>query len=204
MAAHTYEFILTDFQFPARLPGRQANFRMVVDLRYVSRRGDHTEAHAVLPGLDTWWECDPERSEDPGYVRGARAGKRVALTMDAIPDWDRLILLVRGDGVHSIQFRVFDVDRADAWDRITGAFLEVVPVLLSKGREAVPDLGGLVEAPLGSAAADLEAITVSRIAGGDRLLFRGSSRLTGSGSGRIGGRGVGGTYRIGFDINEIP
>lgn len=202
MPARTFEFTLIEFQFPAKLPNRKANFRLVVDLRYVSRRGDHTTAHAVLPGLDTLWECDPGRPDDPNYVRGARSGKRVSLDLARISDWDRLVLLVRGDGVHSIQCRVFDVNRSDPWDRLKSGLADVVVPLIGRGRSAVPDAGGLLTDALGSAASDMEAVTVARLAGGDDLLFRGSARLSGAGEVEIAGRGISGKYRAGFLLTE--
>ena len=33
-----YEFTLTDFLFPADLPNNKANFRFVVDLRFINHR----------------------------------------------------------------------------------------------------------------------------------------------------------------------
>lgn len=203
MPARTYEFVLTDFEFPAKLANRKANFRLLADLRYISRRGDHTTAHAVLPGLDSWWECDPGRDDRPEYVRGGLIGKRVGLDMTRIDDWQRLILLVRGDGVHSIQIRAFDVNRSDPWDRMKSAVADIIPSLIGRGRAALPDLEGVLTDAFGSAASDLESVALARIAGGDSLLFRGSLRLPGPGAFEIGGRGVSGKYRIGFELREL-
>ena len=78
MAPITWEIDLTGFRFPNKLPPKRANFRIVVDLRYVTKRGDHTTEHAVLPGLDRWWECDPDRNERLEFVRGPDHGRFVA------------------------------------------------------------------------------------------------------------------------------
>lgn len=203
MPARTYELVLTGFEFPSKLPDRKANFRLLADLRYISRRGEHTTAHAVLPGLDSWWECDPGRKDRLEYVRGDHSGKRVRLDMARVDDWQRLILLVRGDGVHSIQLRVFDVNRSDPWDRMKAAVTDIIPPLLGRGQVAVPDLEGIFTDSLGSAAADLESFALARLAGGDSLLFRGSTSLVAPGGFEILGGGVSGNYRISFDLNEM-
>ena len=200
MAAITWELDLTGFRFPAVLPRKRANFRFVVDLRYVTKRGDHTTEHAVLPGLDRWWECDPERSDRQEYARGVAEGDSVLLDMDSVDDWDRLILLVRGDAIHSIQFKVFDVNRPGTLDRIRKGLGDVVGSLLGRARSGLPDVAGVFSDSLGSAATDLESALITRLAGADRLLFRGSARLPEPGEYVVEGRGEGGAYRIEFTL----
>ncbi|MCL7967771.1 MAG: hypothetical protein M8857_11720 [marine benthic group bacterium] len=203
MAAITWELDLTGFRFPAELPRKRANFRFVVDLRYVTKRGDHTTEHAVLPGLDRWWECDPERSDRQEYARGEVEGDRVLLDMSAVDDWDRLILLVRGDAIHSIQFKVFDVNRPGTLDRIRKGLGDVVGSLLGRARSGLPDVAGVFSDSLGSAATDLESALITRLAGADRLLFRGSARLPEPGDYVIEGRGEDGAYRIDFALKTV-
>ena len=120
----TYELALTGFEFPRKLPRRKANFRFVADVRYVNGRGEHDTEHAVLPDLDRYWECDPERTGRPEYVRAEDRGKKGSFDMSRIDAWDRLVLLVRGDGIHSVQFKVLDVNRSDGWDRLRRALGE--------------------------------------------------------------------------------
>ena len=104
-----YEITLTGFKFPKNLDNDKANFRFVVDLRFVNDESRFTTEHAVMPSLDTFWECDQGGEGKPNYVRGKDAGDYGQFNMDAIDEWDRLILRVKGKGVHSIQFKVTEV-----------------------------------------------------------------------------------------------
>ena len=167
----TYELVLTGFDFPRKLPRRKANFRFVADVRYVNGRGEHDTEHAVLPDLDRYWECDPERKGEPEYVRAEEGGKGKAASLDMarIDAWDRLVLLVRGDGVHSVQFKVLDVNRSDGWDRLRRAVGDVVTTLVGRARAAVPDKAWIVSDSFGTAATDLESSLVTRLAGGQAL-----------------------------------
>lgn len=198
----TYEFVLTGFRFPKTLERRKANFRFVVDLRYVNGRGDHATEHAVMPDLDRHWECDPHKAEEPTYVRGSDEGAHSLLDVERIDAWDRLVLLVRGDSVHSIQFKVFDVNRPDTWDRLRRALGDVVRILVNRARAVLPQVAGLFSDSLGSAATDLESALIARLAGGDRLLFRGSSGLEEPGEYRVGGQGRSGSYEISFVLRS--
>jgi len=192
----TYELVLTGFEFPRKLPRRKANFRFVADVRYVNGRGEHDTEHAVLPDLDRYWECDPEKEGEPGFVRAPDRGKVASFDMDRIDAWDSLILLVRGDGIHSLQFKVIDVNRSDGWDRLRRALGDVVATLIGRARAAVPDKAWVVSDSLGAAATDLESTLVTRLAGGDRPLFRGSCPLAGAGDYEVSGEGMEGAYTI--------
>ena len=213
-----YEFNLTDFLFPADLPNNKANFRFVVDLRFINHRSQFATEHAVMPSLDTFWECDTERSGKPNYVRGAGeealrigdlpAGRCGRFEMAEIDDWDKLILLVRGKRIHSIQFKVYDVDRRDAWDKIKDFLAGIVEAVVGRIRGAVPENLPLhLPESLGGAADDLQSFLLKKIAGGDAVLFRGSANLdelSGEGSTHhtVHGRGTRGTYMIGFSLTQ--
>jgi len=192
----TYELVLEGFDFPRKLSRRKANFRFVADLRYVNGRGEHDTEHAVLPDIDRLWECDPERRDSPGFVRGRESADTASLDMDRIDAWDRLVLLVRGDALHSVQFKVFDVNRSDGWDRLRRSLGDVVRTLIGRARSSVPEKAWIVSDSLGAAATDLESALVTRLAGGDDLLFRGSSLLGEPGEITISGRGTDGEYTI--------
>lgn len=198
----TYELALTQFRFPTALPRRKANFRVVADVRYVNGRGEYSTEHAVLPDLDRLWECDPQQSEAPHYVRGPVEGGLATLDMDRIDAWDRLVLLVRGDGVHSVQLKVFDVNRPDAWDRLRRALGDVVRTLIGRARAVLPERAGVLSDSLGSAATDLESALLTRLAGGDRLLYRGSTSLSEPGEYVVSGRGAGGTYELAMRLSQ--
>lgn len=203
MAPFNWEISLTGFRFPAGLPRKRANFRFLVDLRYVTKRGEHTTEHAVLPGLDRWWECDPAKREELGYVRGAERDGGVEFDLARIDEWDRLVLLVRGDAIHSVQFKVFDVDRPGVIDRIRSGVGDVIGSLVGRARGVLPDVAGVLSDSLGSAATDLESALLARLAGADRLLFRGSARLPGPGEFAIEGDGEAGRYRIDFALRTV-
>ncbi len=213
-----YEFTLTDFLFPADLPNNKANFRFVVDLRFIDHRSQFATEHAVMPSLDTFWECDTEREGKPNYVRGtgeeelriakgpsSRCGR---FEIDAIDDWDRLILLVRGKSIHSIQFKVFDVDRRDAWDKIKDFLGGIVEAVIGRIKGAIPENLPLhLPESLGGAADDLQSFLLKKIAGGDAVLFRGSARLRELADGEstrltIHGQGTRGAYMIGFNLSQ--
>ncbi|MFQ5747630.1 MAG: hypothetical protein ACE5HF_10495 [Gemmatimonadota bacterium] len=200
MAAQSFELILTGFRFPRDLSGSRANFRFVADLRYVNRRGDWMTDHAVMPSLDTFWECDPGKPKAPNYVRAADDGAFGRFDMNRIDDWDRLILLVRAGALHSVQFKVFDVNRPDVWDRLREALAGLVRAILGRARDAAGRKDELFSDSLGSAASDLESAVVKRLAGGDRVLFRGSTRLEGPGTYSILGAGTGGDYALDFEV----
>jgi hypothetical protein len=196
MAISTYSLSLTGFRFPKALPAKRSNFRFVADVRYISGRGDFDTAHAVLPDLDRFWECDKDKRDVPEYVRGPNAGKFGTFDMTTIDEWDRLVLLVRGDGIHSVQFKVFDIDRPDFLDRVGGALGDVVRAVVGRGGDALPEATGVLSGALGNAAADVESALLTRLAGGDRLLFRGSAQLDTPGEYVVSGLGEKGEYAI--------
>jgi hypothetical protein len=196
MAISTYELSLAGFRFPKALPAKRSNFRFVADVRYVNGRGDFDTAHAVLPDLERWWECDPDRRSDPSYVRGPDTGEFGLFDMTAIDAWDRLVILVRGDGIHSVQFKVFDIDRPDFLDRVGGALGDVVGAVIGRQRSDFEDRAGVFAGALGGAADDIESALLGRLAGGDRLLFRGSAQLSGPGEYVVSGLGEKGEYAI--------
>ncbi len=63
-----FELELTKFEFPQDLPNQKANFRFVVDLRFIDNEDRFSTEHAVMPGLDTFWECSADRRNAPNYV----------------------------------------------------------------------------------------------------------------------------------------
>ncbi len=213
-----YEFTLTDFLFPADLPNNKANFRFVVDLRFINHRSQFATEHAVMPSLDTFWECDTERAGKPNYVRDAgeealRAGEGPAsrcgrFEMATIDEWDKLILLVRGKRVHSIQFKVFDVDRRDAWDKIKDFLGGIVEAVIGRIKGTIPENLPLhLPESLGGSADDLQSFLLKKLAGGDAVLFRGSTLLSEPADGEsahlaVHGRGTRGKYMIGFSLTR--
>ena len=67
-----YEITLTGFKFPKNLDNDKANFRFVVDLRFVNDESRFTTEHAVMPSLDTFWECDQGGARASQTMSGVR------------------------------------------------------------------------------------------------------------------------------------
>jgi hypothetical protein len=189
--ASEFEITLDGFQFPAALADDRANFRFVVDVRLV-RGGRFATDTAVMPGFDTWWECDRKKADHPHYVR---LTDESALDLDRIDAWERLVLLTRADSVHSLQLKVFDVDRPDAWDSLRDALGRIAQTLLGRASRRA-EASELYADGFGSVEEDLRSSLAKRLAGGDRLLFRGSTPLRTPGTVAVAGRGIAGDYAV--------
>ncbi len=200
MPLATYELSLTEFRFPRDLSGKRSNFRFVADLRYVSSRGEHDTLHAVMPDLERHWECDEDHQRDTMYVRGADDGEFGTFDMSKIDAWDRLVMLVRADAVHSVQLKVFDIDRPNFFDRLGDALGDVIRTIIGRGRTSLPESTGVFSGALGNASEDVESALLTRLAGGDRLLFRGSVLFDGSGEYVISGKGDSGQYEMRLEL----
>ena len=204
MPARLYSLMLTEFSFPKKLDNDKANFRFVVTVRYVAARGKLVSETTVLPGLDSYWECDTRRHRDWDYLRRPGLSE---LAIERIDPWDRLILHMRAEAIHSLQFKVFDVDRKDAWDRIQDVLRDFVGAILHLGHKAIPSLPPPIRNlndSVGSVAEDLETWVLQKLAAQkDKVLFRGSHFFIDPSepvAGPVGGRGVGGQYAIGFEV----
>lgn len=219
-----FEFTLTEFRFPKNLPNPQANFRFVVDLRFIDDKGRLATEQAVMPGLDTFWECAKDEHDKLNYVRACDSGSDPCAHFNmtghnSVHEWDRMIHSVKAEKIHSIQFTVFDVDRKDAWDRLENFLKGTVGAVIGNIKAAIP---GILPSPLpksfGGAADDVQSFVLKKLAGGDKVLFRGSvaakdcldrpkgssgstSYINGSG-GKIVGQGKHGSYEIGFCISS--
>ena len=187
-----FELTLSGFRFPADLDKDHANFRIVVDLRYAGLDGGLMTAQAVLPGLDSFWECDQTRSHDPNYVRSKDQGNWGCIDMQRIDAWDKLIFLIPATKLHSIQFKVFDVDRTDGWDKIKNALTSITSALFEESKKIVPGI-------FGGATDDVKSFLLKKWAGGDSILFKGSYLFSEQpgGTHRISGR-----YEIEFHVKE--
>ena len=174
-----FGFKLEKFLFPKKLSNNKANFRFVVDLRFINDKGQLATAHAVMPSLDTFWECDTSRDEKPNYVRGKDVGDYGQFNMAAIDEWDRLILHVKGKNVHSIQFKVIDVNRKDAWDKVNNFLGGIIEAVIGKIKGVIPEDSSLslLSGSLGGAVDDLQSFFLKKLAGGNDVLFRGSAKL---------------------------
>ena len=207
----TFTVKLKNFDFPEELDNKKANFRFIFDVRYVAEDGNFATEHAVMPSLDTFWECDKRKSGNPNFVR--KDDDVPQFDMSKIDDWDRLAIRLTGQRIDSVQVKVIDVDRKDVFDKLThvlGSVLEsAMGTLKTRGASRIPqsrDGEGLplgVRQSLGSAADDVEALVLKKLAGGDDVLFRGSSQPDDE-SLSIVGRGTSGHYTIVFSVDEEP
>ena len=203
----------------------KANFRFVVDLRFIKDKSQFATEHAVMPSLDTFWECDMGKKNKPNYVRGKDAGDYGQFDMNdngPIDEWDRLILHVKGKSVHSIQFKVIDVNREDAWDKVKSFLGGIIEAVIGKIKGVIPTAGisaSLLSESLGGAADDIQSFLLKKLAGGDKVLFRGSAKLQAPESGKtavftvpekpkdgepknLRARGTEGNYQIVFTLTQ--
>lgn len=197
----TYRLTLEGFSFPQDLSRNRSNFRFLVDLRYLDQKRNFQTSHAVMPSLDTFWECDPRRDEKPNYVR---AGSGAEFDMSRVDCWDRLIHMVTCERLLAIQFKVFDVNRPDAWDRMKSFAGGVAGALVGRVRRELPQ-GGMFARPMGGAADDLESFLLFKLAGGgDRLLFRGSKAISESSETLcVSGTGSEGQYCVRIRTQQV-
>ena len=192
-----FKLKLKKFQFPGDLPNGNANFRFIVALRFINDKGQPTVEHAVMPSLDTFWECDTDKDEEPNYVRHNTDNQ---FDMKKIDDWDKLIFFVKGTTLHSIQFKVFDVDRKDIWDKAKDVAVKGSIKFVS---DVIPKVGI-------TASIDLASSLLKQFAGGgDKVLFSGSTKLKASDDKNpvqftVRGSGSKGDYKIVFNVKKIP
>ena len=201
----TYELSLTDFTFPKDLPESRSTFRMLMDVRYIDSQGKFATHHAVLPGLDTYWECEKAHKNEANYVRDPEAPK---LDMRKIDDWDRLFFLFKATSIHSIQVRVIDIEKEGGFlDKIKDYAGSIVEALVGTAKTAalgaIPGSISFVKDAFGSAVHDVEAFGLAQLAGAkrtDSLVFKqarkGIPEFTNGGAFFIDGPGTKGDYKL--------
>jgi hypothetical protein len=202
VAGRTYTLRLNGFKFPEELGDDKANFRFTVDVRYLDARGKPVEKHVVMPSLDDYWECDRRRAKEPNYVR--KSATSPMFNMGKIDDWERLILMVQAEAIHSVRFRVFDVDRKDAWDQVQHVLGSVAAALIGRAGQLIPDIPAVSwDDTLGNATEDLESWIVQKMAAQkDQVLFRGSVRTKREQEYKISGSGRHGKYEVRFEVGS--
>ncbi|MCH8268814.1 MAG: hypothetical protein IH846_14980 [Acidobacteria bacterium] len=130
-----------------------------------------------------------------------------------VGDWDSLILRFKGKNVHSIQIKVFDVNREGAWEKIKEIATPIIQAVIGKARalipSAIPGAVAFLTDSLGNAAEDVEAFALKKLAGGgDKVLFRGATVLTIPAAGgepshnEIRGPGTKGEYTIDVKLTK--
>ncbi len=199
----TFELTLKKFLFPKELSDKSANFRFVVDLRFVNEDNQLDEKSRVMPSLHAFWECANDKYGEPNYVRGDDTERYVQFDMVRVGEWDQHIQRVNGKSLHSIQFTVFDVDRKGTWERFEKLTKGFVGAVIGKIKGHIPGDSGL-SLPLGGAADDVHALLLRKIAGSDKVLFRGSHKFKHTDQEElcISGEEKEGRYKIKFSVTE--
>ena len=206
------ELALEGFKFPKDLDSDKANFRFVVDVRYVDDKGKLATHQAVMPGTDTYWECDPGQRDEPNYVRANDEDDTFAsfdMSDNKVDPWDRLVFLGKVRMIHSIQVKVFDVDRPDFWDKFVDALGSLIGALFGKVKAGVPSgEGGSVQSAasgvFGSFIDDVSSTLLKTLSGGDKVLFRGSCVCQDASHMDIRGAGTAGQYDVQLRLLAKP
>lgn len=208
-----YELKLKGFEFPENLDNDNANFRFLIDLRFKDDKEQYITKQAVMPGVDTYWECDTGKYTDRNFVRAQdeRGNYLYQFNMCAIDEWDKLILIVKGKELHSIRFSVYDVNRKGGWEALKGfgeKLLEVgVSMAVGKIKDsAAESIASHIPDSLGDAASDISSLLIQKIAGCDNVLFTGSYQFNNEEREEpppVKGKGKNGDYTICFSSKKI-
>ncbi len=206
----TYELSLTNFTFPEELPESRSTFRMLLDVRYIDTDDKFATHHAVLPGLDTYWECEKAHKNEANFVRDLNGPR---LDMNKIDPWDRLFFLFKANSIHSIQVRVIDIEKEGGFlDKIKDYAGSIVEALVGTAKTAalgaIPGSISFVKDAFGSAVHDVEAFGLAQLAGAkrqDSLVFkqakRGIPQFSGAGGAfTLEGPGTKGRYELGLQL----
>jgi hypothetical protein len=205
-----FELTLEGFTFPKDLPEARSTFRFLIDIRYIDPDGKFATAHAVLPGLDTYWECEKEKEGEASYVRHKSQPR---IDMDKIDEWDKLIVLLKAKELHSLQVKVFDIEKTGGFlDKIKEYAGMIVEALIGKATAAV---GGLPAPPdfakeaFGAAVHDVEAFALAQLAGikqQNSLIFKRSEKsfpAAPGGTFKIEGTGTKGLYEVDIKVTQM-
>lgn len=206
----TYELTLEGFDFPEDLEESRSSFRFLFDFRYYDPNGGYSTTHAVLPGLDTYWECEKGHRDKPNFVRPDDLSPR--FDMKRIDIWDRLIIRLRAKDLHSLQIKVIDVEKGggllDKVKEYAGPLLQsYLGVVRPQAARIIGEAPAFTQGVLGDAASDVEALALAKLAGMkgvEFLLFKGGMRREDmppeGGDFTVEGRGHKGEYRIGLRL----
>ena len=169
-----FEIVLKDFSFPGpqKLKNNHANFRFVVDLRFIDDKGEPKVIHTMLPSVANFWECDTGEWEKLNFVRkqdGHDKNKKPKFLpkfdMDKVGDWDKMIFWVRAQSLKAIRFRVYDVNREDWWDKFAGVL------------KAIPRALGAFLGPVVGVAEEASSALIEKTYSKSKLLFQGTKNI---------------------------
>ena len=89
--------------------------------------------------------------------------------MNAVGKWDSLIFVVKGMRLDSIQFKVFDVNRKDVFDKLTGVITSFFTMAAKAVTGTIPQA---FASPAMGLSEDLRLAVMNEITREDELLFR--------------------------------
>jgi len=176
----THTLVLERFEFPGDLETSRANFRVVFDVKYWSRKNKDTVevklATAVKPGADVFWECDPGRRSRPNYRRAMDGDEPLPrIDVDELDPWDREIIHLTSEGIISVRAKVYDVDREDFFDDVRDVVDGLLSGIFGTGERALGEAVSVARGAAGDAADEIRSYLVKKMTGGsDKVLFQGS------------------------------
>jgi hypothetical protein len=209
-----FELSLSAFSFPPQLDEARSTFRFITNIRYINKDGDFETVQAVSPGLDTYWECEKGNKNSPFFVRLDDLSPR--FDMNKIDSWERMIIVLRAKGIHSLQIKVIDIEKKGGLldtirDYANSLIQSFIGMVKTKVTEAVPVPISFAKDTLGEAVSDVEALalsTLSGMKGKESLLFkqskRGAELPQQNGDFSISGNGHQGNYNINLHLEITP
>jgi hypothetical protein len=175
-----FELNLTGFTFPKDLDEARSTFRFLFSVRYIDSGDKFATAQAVLPGLDSYWECEKAHKADTNFVRKVPETNPPSFDMKKIDAWDSLVVMLTAKRIHSIQVKVIDIEKEGGLlDKIKDYAGTLLNNLLGAAKTAatgaVPGAISFAKEALGDAVSDVEALALAKLAGmkgEEKLLFK--------------------------------
>jgi|SRR5688500_1451657 len=153
---------LVDLKFPDSLDKDHANFRLIIELRYINDKSIWMTDRSVMPGLEDYWECDPTRGSDRRFVRNKNGSASIDfLDPELFDRWDRVALMVNATELFMCRVTVVDVDRQSALEKLAAVLIPMLGATLATAAELIPSK--VVSAPLGSFADKLHAWLMEKV-----------------------------------------
>ena len=164
-----FKLLLKGFEFPAGLPARNSNFRLVFQLRHFDATNETwVTTESVSPGLSTYWECDQSKARRAGnlakYVRDG-ANPRFG----SLSPWDQVVLLVSSSELFQMRVVVYDVNRTDWVDQLRRLGEGLLGALIGAAKNL--PLPSQLAAPVGTMLEKLREAVVDMMAREDTMLF---------------------------------
>ncbi len=198
-----FEISLADFSFPKDLSNSRSTFRFLVSLRYSTVDDKFDTLQAVLPGLDSYWECEKEHKGKHNYVRHSTDAR---FDMTKIDEWDKLMFRVKAKELHSLQVKVIDIEKTGGWlDKLKDYVGQIIQAYLGTAKAAataaLPGPVANLKDVLGNAVDDVDSLILAKLAGmkgQEFLLFKKSVTAFPAAAGQISVAGAGeqGAYTI--------